>query len=221
MLDYLLDRLAAAGIESGILVTNHRFFPDFQRWASGESHAVALKLLDDQTEANETRLGAIGDLRFALETADVQNDFLVVNGDNLFTFALDPVLGTFRQRGNTIVLYDVGLPEVARLMGHAACDETGRVIDFVEKPEQPPGTLTSIGIYLYQQAVRDLVNQYLAEGHSPDRTGDFVRWLHQQVPIYAHAISGDSGVWFDIGSWDQYQEANRAFGGEPLLAPQS
>ena len=216
MLDLLLDRLAAAGIRRGMLVTNHRFAGNFTDWSQSGPHAVSVDIMDDGTETNESRLGSIGDLQFGLETADVRDDFVVVNGDNLFTFSLGPVFETFRQRGNTIALYDVGSVEVARLMGHATCDPDGRVIEFVEKPPQPPTTLASIGIYVYQNNVRKLVNRYLAEGNSPDRTGDFVGWLHQQTPIFGHAVASSDGVWFDIGSFVQYQEANRAFGGDEV-----
>ena len=101
-------------------------------------------------------------------------------------------------------------------MGHATCDAQGQVVEFVEKPPQPPTTLASIGIYAYEQMVREQVDRYLSEGHSADRTGDFVAWLHKQLPIYAHAISAEAGVWFDIGSFDQYQEANRAYGGKSI-----
>jgi glucose-1-phosphate thymidylyltransferase len=216
MLDHLLDRLAEAGIQSGILVTNRRFAENFTKWNGRGSHALPVQILDDGTETNETRLGSIGDLKFALENGDVRGDFIVVNGDNLFTFSLGPVFESFRQRGNVIALYDVGSKDVAKLMGHATCDSAGRVVDFVEKPPNPPTTLASIGIYVYRREVRDLVNRYLAEGGSRDRTGDFVAWLHRQTPVFGHAIPADAGVWFDIGSFDQYEEANRAYGGGPI-----
>jgi len=216
MLDHLLDRIAEGGIRSGLLVTNQKFAPHFNRWYAAGAHPVSLRVMDDGTETNETRLGSIGDLRFGLETADVREDFLLVNGDNLFTFGLQPVLETFQRRGNTIALYDVGSAEVASRMGQATVDPTGRVIDFVEKPPQPRTTLASIGIYVYQRTVRNLVDEYLRAGHSPDRTGDFVAWLHKQTPVYCHPIAAETGVWFDIGSFDQYQEANRSLGGAPI-----
>jgi glucose-1-phosphate thymidylyltransferase len=221
MLNYLLDRLAESGIGSGILVTNSKFIEQFRRWAAAERLPIELQLLDDKTETNETRLGSIGDLHFALEQANVTDDFMVVNGDNLFTFSLQLLFDSFAQRGNTIALYDVGSTEVARKMGHATCDESGRVIEFIEKPAQPPSTLCSIGIYLFRSEVRALVDRYLAEGHSPDRTGDFIAWLHRQTAVYAQPIPPEAGVWFDIGSWEQYEEANRAFGGGPIAKPES
>jgi glucose-1-phosphate thymidylyltransferase len=216
MLDHLLDRLAESGIASGLLVTNHRFARNFTDWYRGGSHAVTVQIVDDGTETNDTRLGSIGDLQFVLKTGDVRDDFVLVNGDNLFTFSLRPVLETFRRRGNTIALYDVGSKDVARLMGHATFDSSGRVTGFVEKPTEPPTTLASIGIYVYRSDVRGLVDRYLAQGGSRDRTGDFVAWLHQQTEVFCHAIPAEAGVWFDIGSFDQYEEANRAYGGAPI-----
>lgn len=216
MLDHLLDSLAASGVRSAAVVTNHKFAGTFERWASAGSHAIDLQVIDDGTETNETRLGAVGDLRFALEAAGVRGDFMVLAGDNLFTFPLDGVFETFRRRGNTIALYDVGSNEVASRMGIATCDGDGRVVGFVEKPERPPSTLVSIGIYLYRAEVRDSVSRFIAEGNSPDKIGDFVAWLHQRTAVYGHRIPASAGVWYDIGSFDQFQEANIAYGGSPI-----
>ena len=209
MLDYVVERLAAAGIDSGVVVTNHVFVDAFLAWADARPQPMRLEILDDGATSNEDRLGSIGDLQFGLEQGDIRGDFLVVNGDNLFTFALDSVLDTFRRRGNTITLYDVGSEAEAAKMGVAQCDATGRVVGFREKPPVPDTTVASIGIYAFRAEVRGLVKRYLDEGHSPDMTGSFVEWLHQQVPVYAHTIQAEEGLWFDIGSHEQYAEANR------------
>ena len=209
VLDYVVERLAAVGIQRGVLVSNRTFADQFRRWAAQQPLAANLQLLDDGATSNENRLGSIGDLQFALRQGDIQEDFLVVNGDNLFTFGLDGVLDTFRQRGNTIALYDVGTEVETRKMGVADCDVAGRVVGFREKPQVPRTTIASIGVYVYRAEVRGLVDRYLAEGHSPDKTGSFVEWLHQQVPVFGHQITADAGLWFDIGSREQYDEANR------------
>jgi glucose-1-phosphate thymidylyltransferase len=216
MLDHLLDSLATAGVRSAAVVTNHKFAATFNQWASGGTHAVEVRVVDDGTETNETRLGAVGDLRFGLEAGRVEGDFLVVAGDNLFSFPIGPVFDTFRRRGNTIALYDVASNEVASRMGIAACDSDGRITDFVEKPAHPPSTLVSIGIYLYRAEVRGLVSRFIAEGNSPDKIGDFVAWLYKRTPVYGHRIAAGAGVWYDIGSFDQFQEANIAYGGRPI-----
>jgi glucose-1-phosphate thymidylyltransferase len=210
VLDYVVQRLAAVGIQRSVLVSNHTFADQFRRWAAHQPQAADFQLLDDGATSNENRLGAIGDLQFALNQADIQEDFLVVNGDNLFTFGLDGVLETFHQRGNTIVLYDVGTEKETRKMGVADCDSAGRVVGFREKPPVPRTTVASIGIYVYRAQVRALVDRYLADGHSPDKTGSFVEWLHPQLPIFGHRIPAEAGLWFDIGSREQYDAANRA-----------
>lgn len=208
VLDYVVERLAAAGIESGVVVSNHTFMDAFVDWAAGP-RPLRLEVFDDGATSNANRLGSIGDLRFGLQHGDIREDFLVVNGDNLFTFALDTVLDTFRRRGNTIVLYDVGTEREAAKMGVAQCDATGRVVGFREKPPVPGTTLASIGIYAFRAQVRDLVDRYCDEGHSPDMTGSFIEWLYEQTPVYAHTVPADAGLWFDIGSHEQLGEANR------------
>ncbi len=208
MVEYILEKLQEAGVRSGVLVSNHRFYQHFVRWASGGVGQMELQIIDDGTTTNENRLGAIGDLDLALRAADIREDFVVVNGDNLFTFSLQPILDFYRTKGNTIVLYDVGSKDVARQMGIARCDDQGRVVDFVEKPADPPSTCVSIGIYLYRPEVRDLVRRYLEQGNSPDRTGDFVAWLHKQAPVYGYTVSNEEGIWYDIGTPDQYREAD-------------
>ncbi len=209
MVDYILDRLAEAGITSGVLVTNHRFYEHFVRWAGSATGSVELQIVDDGTTSNETRLGAIGDLDLGLRAADIREDFIVVNGDNLFTFSLSPIVSFFREKGNTIVLYDVGSKDVARQMGIAETDEQGRVVGFVEKPADPPSTCVSIGIYLYQAGVRDLIRRYLEQGNPADRTGDFVAWLYRQTTVYGYFVDRAAGIWYDIGTPEQYYEADR------------
>jgi len=209
VLDYVVERLAGVGIDRGVLVTNRTFADQFHRWAANQPLAANLQILDDRATSNEDRLGSIGDLQFALTQGGIEEDFLVVNGDNLFTFALEGVLETFRRLGNTITLYDVGSESETAKMGVADCDTGGRVVGFREKPALPGTTVASIGIYVYRAEVRLLVDRYLAEGNSADKTGSFVEWLHQQTPVFGHRIRAEDGLWFDIGSHEQYEEANR------------
>lgn len=208
VLDYVVARLTAAGLDRGVLVTNRTFADHFCRWAANQPLAANLRILDDGATSNENRRGAIGDLQFALTEGGIEDDFLVVNGDNLFTFTLGGPLETFSRQGNTIVLYDVGTEEETAKMGVADCDPAGQVVGFREKPTVPGTTVASIGIYVYRAEVRGLVDRYLADGHSPDKTGSFVEWLHREVPVYGHRIRAAEGLWFDIGSREQYEAAN-------------
>src|SRR5438105_2201222 len=115
MVDWILDKLREAGIDEVHLATNGRFAADFERWAAGKD----VRVHDDGTTSNETRLGAIGNLRFVRERAALDDDLLVVAGDNLFDYALADLVGFWRgkPRSSAVAVHDVGDHELARQYG--------------------------------------------------------------------------------------------------------
>ena len=92
----------------------------------------------------------------------------------------------------------------------------GRIVFFEEKPEQPRSTLTGIALYFYPGSTLPLVQRYLAEGNNPDQPGRLVQWLYPQAPVYTWLVPG---IWYDIGSRETLEEADRVFSG--TLPPQS
>ncbi|HET8606076.1 MAG TPA: nucleotidyltransferase family protein [Gaiellaceae bacterium] len=204
MLDWILDKLRAVEeIDRVHLVTNRRFAPDFARWAEGNGVVVH----DDGTETNETRLGAVGDLELAIERGPLDDDLLVVAGDNLFDFGLDDLAAYWRglPGASVVALYDCGDLELATHLGIVEVDGTGRITYFVEKPSDPPSTLAATATYLFPRAHVALVARYLAQGHSPDNIGSFVAWLCHQKPLYGYRFEGR---WYDIGNREQLLEAD-------------
>jgi glucose-1-phosphate thymidylyltransferase len=197
--DWILDKIREAGIEDVHLVTNARFAPLFADW----SERTGVRVHDDGTTSNETRLGAIGDIRFV----DLDDDLLVIAGDNLFDFSLADYVGFWRSKGgaSAVAVYDVGDRELAKKYGIVAVDGDGRITAFVEKPDEPPSTLAATATYLYSRAHVRLVDTYLAEGNPPDQPGNFVAWLHRREPVYAYAFAGG---WYDIGDRHQLLEAD-------------
>jgi glucose-1-phosphate thymidylyltransferase len=214
MVDWILDKLREAGIDDVHLVTNARFAEDFARWAAGTGVVVH----DDGTETNETRLGAIGDIRFVQESADLDDDLLVVAGDNLFDYSLVDYIAFWRKRegASALAVYDVGDLELAKQYGIVTLDEDARIVGFVEKPADPPTTLCATAMYLYARSHAALVGTYLEGGNPPDQPGHFVAWLHRREPVYGYRAGGG---WYDIGDAGQLLEADnrlRARAGLPL-----
>jgi glucose-1-phosphate thymidylyltransferase len=208
ILEHILDRLALTSVKRVFIATNARFADHFSRWAGRMKYpGLDLNVVNDGTTTNEDRLGSMGDVRFVARQYGLADDFLIINGDNLFTFSLKPLLADFYRRGNTLALYDVGSREVAKLYGIPTLTEDHRVIGFVEKPKEPTSTLASIGIYAYQGKVHKLLDEYLNSGFSPDKTGEFVAWVHEKADVFGHAYGGANDVWFDIGTLDQLKEA--------------
>jgi glucose-1-phosphate thymidylyltransferase len=206
MLDWVLDRVREVDDVEGVhLVTNSRFAPAFARW--GGSHGVVVH--DDGTSSNEDRLGAVGDLRLVIEAAGLgDHELLVLAGDNLFELSLPRFVEWWRSKprpASAVPLHDVGDIELATHYGVAATDGEDRVVQFVEKPSDPPSTLASTLIYLLAPEHVRLVSAYLDAGESADNAGSFLGWLARHERVYGYRFEGS---WFDIGNHDQLLEAD-------------
>jgi glucose-1-phosphate thymidylyltransferase len=214
MVDWILDRIQQTSADEIHLVTNARFSPDFERWA--EDRDVVIH--NDGTTSNDDRLGAVGDIHFV----GLDDDLLVVAGDNLFDYSLADYETYWRAKGGSCVaVLDVGDPELAKRYGIVDVDENDRITNFVEKPEHPPTTLCATATYLYTRGHARLVETYLEEGNPPDQPGHYVAWLHKREPVYAYRFPGE---WFDIGDIGQLLEADnrmRRLGGLPERAEYS
>jgi glucose-1-phosphate thymidylyltransferase len=205
MIEWILDRLADVDEVDGVhVVTNSRYADVFRVWADPRDVAVH----DDGTTTNEDRLGAIGDIQFAIDAAGLGgDDLLAIAGDNLFDFSLRDMVSWWRGKGtaSAVAVYDVGDPELAKQFGVVALDEDERVAAFVEKPEEPPSTLAATATYIYHRDHVPLVARYLAEGNPPDQPGRLIAWLHRREPVYGYRFEGE---WYDVGSREQLLEAD-------------
>jgi glucose-1-phosphate thymidylyltransferase len=216
MLDWVCDKVDEVSDEIH-LVTNSRFADDFRRWASGRD---GVTVHDDGTGSNDDRLGAIGDIAFVLERIGLDDDLLVIAGDNLFDFGLHGLAAFWELKGvaSALAVYDCGSLELATHYGVVELGEDHRVVGFEEKPSEPASTLVATATYLYHREHLPLVARYLAEGNPPDQPGRFVAWLCRREPVYGYAFEGE---WYDIGSHDQLLEADNRWRGRVGLPPRS
>jgi glucose-1-phosphate thymidylyltransferase len=211
LIDYVCDKIdAVAEVEALHVVTNSRFAQGFRDWAAARQGRLRPVVHDDGTDTNETRLGAIGDIRFTMERAGlVGQDLLVVAGDNVFDFSLEDYVGFWRAKGDgsCIAVYECPDPHLVSQYSVVEVDANDRVLSFVEKPAQPKSNLVGIATYIYRAEHAAMISTYLAEGNSPDAPGNLVAWLHRRVPVYAYRFSG---TWVDIGDKEQLLEADNA-----------
>jgi glucose-1-phosphate thymidylyltransferase len=218
VLDYMLDELRAIpGLRRVIVVTNHRFASHLARWADTTDAAgdLLIEVLDDQTQSNETRLGAIGDVAFAATAIPdlLGSPLFVLAGDNLTDFRLADLVADFHARqgaASVICLVREPDPVTLRRSGVVTIDATSRVTGFVEKPSDPPSDLTCPAFYVYSAEALRLVPGYLASGGSPDAPGNFIAWLHGVAPVYGHVFDKQR---YDIGSVESYEAVCRLFEG--------
>jgi glucose-1-phosphate thymidylyltransferase len=208
MLEHVLASLAPIPeVDGTYVVTNSKFAPHFEAWARGSDFDATV--LDDGTRDEETRRGAIGDIAFFVEREHVDEDLVVVAGDNLFS---EPLEGFGRaileRRAPTLGVYDVGDLEAIKRYNAIEVDADGRITFFEEKPAQPRSTLTAIALYFYPRETLSLVRRYVEEGNNPDQPGRLVEWLYRRVDFYTWLVPG---LWYDVGSAESLAEANRVF----------
>ncbi len=204
VIDRIFQELEADDRVDAVYVsTNERFEPDFRTHLDDSNYEKPRLSVEDTTEEDE-KFGVVGALAQLIEREGIDDDLLVVAGDNLISFALSDFLDYFESQGTpALAAYDVGSREKAKSYGLVELDGD-RVVDFQEKPDDPKSTLVSIACYAFPAADLRLLGDYLEEGNNPDEPGWFIEWLQAREPTYAYTFEG---AWFDIGTPDSYLDA--------------
>jgi glucose-1-phosphate thymidylyltransferase len=213
MIDHVLDNLApVGGIDRVYIVTNAKFASHFQQWADNYRATKArldFTIVNDGSTDDSNKLGAIGDLHLVITRERVDDDIIVVAGDNLFSQSLEAFGERCRQHDSPVLaVYDVRDLEQIKKYNSISLDADGRITFFEEKPKQPTSTLTGIALYYYPKSSIPLIRQYIAERNNPDQPGRLIQWLYTRVPVYTWTVPG---IWYDIGSREALEEANRVF----------
>lgn len=221
MIEYVLDNMAPIGVDRVYVVTNAKFAEQFQRWADdyrANKAKLDFTIVNDKSTDDSNKLGAIGDIHLVLTKENVDDDLIVVAGDNLFSQSLEE-FGRFIRQKNAPVLgvYDVGSLDEIKKYSAIELDSDGRITNFEEKPKNPKSTLTGIALYYYPRQALPLIKQYIAEGNNPDQPGRLVQWMYQRTPFYTWKVPG---MWFDIGAKETLEEANRIYGDLKKKSPQ-
>ncbi len=213
MMEHVLDNVAdIRDIDQAYVVTNAKFASHFEDWASGYRPDLHFRftIVNDGSTDNSNKLGAIGDLHLVLTKFQIDDDIIVIGGDNLFSEDLSGFGDYCKQKNSPVTgVYDVGDLEQIKKYNAIEIDENHRITYFEEKPKQPKSTLTGIALYFYPKSTLPLIHQYIAEGNNPDQPGRLVQWLYSRVPFYVWKVPG---LWYDVGSIETLEEANRVFG---------
>ncbi len=214
MIDYVLDNLAPiTEIDRIYVVTNAKFADHFQKWADNyraTKSKLNFTVVNDGSTDDSNKLGAIGDMNLVLNKEKIDDDLIVVAGDNLFSDKLTEFGRVCREKKTPVLaVYDVGDLEQIKKYNSITLDTAGKITFFEEKPKQPTSTLTGIALYYYPKSTLPLIKQYVAEGNNPDQPGRLVQWLYTRTPVHTWKVPG---LWFDIGSKETLEEANQIFG---------
>ncbi|TYL40267.1 glucose-1-phosphate thymidylyltransferase [Natronococcus pandeyae] len=204
VIDRIFEELEADDrIDEVFVSTNERFAADFEEHLADSEFDKPTLSVEETTEEDD-KFGVVGALAQLIDRENVDDDLLVVAGDNLMSFDISDFLDYFQEHdAPTLAAYDVGSLEKAKSYGLVEL-EGDRVVDFQEKPDDPNSTLVSIACYAFPQDALSLFPTYLEDGNNPDEPGWFVQWLQNREPTYAYTFEG---AWFDIGTPESYLDA--------------
>lgn len=205
LLDYILDPLLQLdAVEEVLIVSNGRFYDQFLQWRSTYCGLKPIRILNDGSTDESNRLGAIGDIYFLIRTLNIQEDVLVLAGDNVFTFDLLEMLRFYEARGlDCVCITEIEDSSKLNSMGVAEVDEDGVITSFEEKPLVPKSSLGACPIYLYTPETLKLFRAYIESGQNSDAPGHFIAWLHKIKPVLGYKAHG---ICYDIGTPEAYEE---------------
>ncbi len=197
-------------VDEHVIITNHKFAHIFEQWAAEQHYSKPITIVDDGTETNETRLGAVCDLLFAMEKLNIDDDLLVVAADNLLFFSFQEFVD-FAKAKDTSCIMCHEQPSIEKLQrtGVVELDDNFRVLGMEEKPQQPKSNWAVPPFYIYLKKDLDLVRHSVENGCGKDAPGNLAHYMVEHTTMHAWPMSAGR---FDIGSIDTYEEAKRRFG---------
>ena len=203
-----IDRISE--IDEHIIITNHKFAGIFEEWAAGQHYSKPITIVDDGTETNDTRLGAVCDLLFAMEKLSIDDDMLVVAADNLLFFSFQEFVDFAREKGTSCIMCHEQ-PSIEKLQrtGVVELDSDMKVMGMEEKPQVPKSHWAVPPFYIYLRKDLELVRHSVENGCGKDAPGNLAHYLVERTDIHAWKMTAGR---FDIGSIDTYEEAVKRFG---------
>lgn len=197
-------------INEHIIVTNHKFAPHFQEWAQTVRTAKPVRIIDDGTTTNETRLGAVRDLLLAIEACHIEEDMLVIAADNILDFSFKGFVEEFKKKGTSMIMcHNEPSLKALQRTGVIEVDGEMKVLQMQEKPEKPVSNWAVPPFYLYSRADLPLIKECLQHGCNFDAPGNLAHYLCGVTMLHAWEMPGKR---FDIGSLDSYKQAQELFG---------
>ncbi len=210
ILDWLLDDVDTAGvIDRYVVISNHKFTPHFETWA--KEHTLPITVVDDGTETNETRLGAVRDIQFAIDSLDLDDDLLILAGDNVLDFSLTALIDYAKAKGTSCVMrYWEAEKKRLSKSGVAELGEGDRLLSLEEKPVQPKSNWCTPPFYLYLRDDARRIRDAIADGCGTDAPGSLVAWMAKHSVLHSMEMPGSR---YDIGNLESYEQVQKTYHG--------
>lgn len=199
LLNYIVEEVnTIPEIDEIYLVTNDRYAKHFEEWSIALNNEKPISIYNDHTTSNEDRLGAIGDINYVVNRANIQEDVIIIAGDNLFTYSLKGVIDYYHEKqGPVVCSTEIDDIQILRQFAVAELNENDQIVNLIEKPQTPPSNIAVYATYVYPKEILDQIRIYLEEGNNPDAPGYFVEYLYKKMPVYAYRFQGEC---YDVGT---------------------
>ena len=203
IINYIADELCGIdAIDEIFVVTNRKFEEFFFEWEKKYTFPKSVKVISDGTLTEDERLGAIGDIEYIIEKENIDDELLIIAGDNFFTYKLKDYYDFYKKKGcDCVCAKRMADKKKLTQMGVAILDENGRLTEIQEKPEHPKSDTAVFASYIYTRDTCASFKRYLEEGNKPDAPGYFLEWLYRKKEIYAYVFEEEC---YDIGTLDTY-----------------
>jgi len=222
VIEYIFDKLKSFNLKKTVIVTNERYYPEFLKWLSMYTPAHPLTLISDGTKTEHEKLGAVGDLKFAVEQNGIRDDVLLLVSDMIFSFSLNKFFAAIKRKRkqNWMLLYKLRDKTKASKYGVASLDKNDKVVRFEEKPREPFSSCVAFGVYYLPQCKLGLIDDFFKDTgeHSADKhdaLGGYFKWLVDKKNLCGYVQR--SGVWVDIGDKEQYERAEKLVRGRRMF----
>ena len=208
ILDWLMDDVKEL-VDEFIVISNHKFAGQFQAWAG--AHTLPITVVDDGTSTNETRLGAVKDIQYAVDKLGIDEDVLVLAGDNVLDFSLVPFVRFGQENGcSCIMCYEEN--ELAKQQRTAiiTTNPDNVITSYEEKPKEPKSSLAVPPFYYYLAEDVKKIPAALEAGCGYDAPGSFAAWLSSHTTMKAYRMPGSR---YDIGNLESYEKIKASYKG--------
>lgn len=206
MIEHITTKLEGINeLKEIYIITNQKFFPQIQDWSKTVNISKKVEIISDGTTSQEDRIGAIGDINFFIKQVNLNEDLVVIGGDNYFEAPLDKFIRSARRHGtfNSIGVFDFPDKKLLKNYGVLSVDTEGKIIDFQEKPANPISSLISTCIYYFAKEKLTFFDEYIKQNQSPDAPGNYIRWLYKKDKVFTFIFEGN---WYDIGDVATYEK---------------
>ena len=208
IIDHLLEDGERSGVERFVVVSNHKFISLFREWAEGKENVM---VLDDGSVDNEHRIGAVKDIEFAIEKAGINDDTLILAGDNVLDFSLSSFIEYGKKKGTSCIMRHRESDKARlRKTGVVTIDQSDLVLSMEEKPKEPKSEWAVPPFYYYVKEDLPLIKEGIENGCGTDAPGSFVSYLAERRPVHAFLMPGKR---FDVGSIEGYEKIRKEYKG--------